>query len=295
MIIVQGQVTRLMVGKEEKSLKTGYLTTSDNARIYYEDRGSGTPIVFVPGHMCTSKFFERNAVLLAETYRVITMDPRGFGNSSKVLYGNTIERNSDDVKELIEYLELKDVMLVGWSLGGSIVMTYAHKYRELYLKSIGLIDCALFPFAPDDWNQYNAKNYNMDEWCNKYNEWWFHSKEYYGNFMKRIDRGLSGHTYEVLRREIAKTPPWIGFAVHTDWCHTNTEQYLAKLSVPVLLIAGEDERMCRHYFHQLHVYKEFYEFPDSGHAMFLIEPEKFNQRLRQFMERVSSGWKVLVS
>ena len=269
-------------------MKTGYLTTSDHARIYYEDRGSGAPIVFVPGHMCTSKFFKKNAVLLAERYRVITMDPRGFGNSSKVLHGNSIERNSDDVKELIEHLELKNVMLIGWSLGGSIVMTYAHKYKELYLKAIGLIDCALFPFSPEDWNQYTAKNYNMDEWCNKYNGWLFHSNRYYSNFMRRIDHGIPEDEYKVLSLEIEKTPPWIGFAVHTDWCHTDTEQYLTGLTVPVLLIAGEDESMCWHYFSKLHVYKELYEFKESGHAMFLIEPEKFDRILERFIEKVSS-------
>lgn len=276
-------------------MKKGYLKTSDCARIYYEERGDGDPIVFVPGHMCTSKFFEKNAEALSKNYRVITMDPRGFGNSSKVLHGNNIERNSEDLKELVEYLQLERIMLVGWSLGGSIVMTYAKKYQEAHVKAVSLVDCALFPFSGDSWNQYNARNYNMDQWSVKYNEWLYQTERYYDNFMERIDRGLSQEEYQALRREIEKTPPWIGFAVHTDWCHTDTECYLKELTVPVLLISGEDGAMGRHYYNQLKGYKELHEFLESGHAMFITEQERFDHVLERFLDNIDQKQMSLIS
>ena len=55
------------------------------------------PIVMVPGFLCTTKFFEKNAEVLSKEFRVITMDPRGQGNSSKTCQGNTIRRNAQDI------------------------------------------------------------------------------------------------------------------------------------------------------------------------------------------------------
>lgn len=276
-------------------MKKGYLTTSDRARIYYEDRGLGTPLLFIPGHMCTGRFFEKNVVGLAEHYRVVTMDPRGFGNSSKVLYGMNLERFSDDVKELIEYLELEDVMLIGWSLGGSIAMMYAHRYCERHLKAITLIDCALFPFSSEDWNCYSARDYNMDDWCNKYKAWYIDADKYYCNFMKRIDRGMKEDDVKFLRCEIEKTPPWIGVAIHTDWCHTDMEQYLKDLSVPALIASGEDETMCRHYYEEIKSYKEIHTFEKGGHALFWIEYERFNRVLKLFMEQIRKDGLEIIS
>ena len=83
-----------------------FFTTSDGIHIYFEDRGSGLPIVMVPGFLCTTKFFEKNAEVLSKEFRVITMDPRGQGNSSKTCQGNTIRRNAQDIKELIDHLGL---------------------------------------------------------------------------------------------------------------------------------------------------------------------------------------------
>ena len=90
-----------------------FFTTSDGIHIYFEDRGSGLPIVMVPGFLCTTKFFEKNAEVLSKEFRVITMDPRGQGNSSKTCQGNTIRRNAQDIKELIDHLGLEHVVLLG--------------------------------------------------------------------------------------------------------------------------------------------------------------------------------------
>ncbi|MBO6235379.1 MAG: alpha/beta hydrolase, partial [Schwartzia sp.] len=88
-------------------VKKGYFKTSDGARIYYEDQGEGDPILIVPGHMCTTKFYAHNAPELAKTNRVVCIDNRGFGSSSKPLHGNSIERNADDIAELIDFLGLE--------------------------------------------------------------------------------------------------------------------------------------------------------------------------------------------
>ena len=270
-------------------MKTGYLRTRDGAHIYYEDRGEGIPILFVPGHMCTVRFFDRCAALLEREFRVIAMDPRGFGNSSKVLHGNTVARHCDDIHELIEYLELEKTVLLGWSLGGSLVMMYAHKYGEGCLGAVGLLDCALFPFSEEEWNRYGARDYDMEKWFRKYGLWLDEPEVYCQNFIKRVGAGMSEPERELVRREIKKTPPWIGYAIHTDWCHTDTEQYLKDLTVPVYIAAGEDTGMSRHYLEQVGERGELHEFLEGGHAFFWNQAERFEQSLEQFIRRKTAG------
>ena len=140
-------------------MAAGYLKTSDRAYLYYEDCGEGEDtILLVPGHMCTTKFYQKNVPALAKNHRVVTFDSRGFGNSSKPLHGNDVERHADDIKELIDYLDLHNVILIGWSLSGSVVVTYTHKYQAYRMKALGILDGCLFPFSPESWNSYNSRN-----------------------------------------------------------------------------------------------------------------------------------------
>ncbi len=274
-------------------MEKGYLKTSDRAYIYYETYGNGDDtLLFVPGHMCTTKFFRKNVPFFQENHKVVLMDNRGFGNSSKVLHGNNIERHADDIRELIDYLDLKQVVLLGWSLSGSIVAEYAHKYDSYRLKALGLIDCCLFPFSPEPWNTYNSRDYNMDDWNQKYILWHTDPKQYVENFVNRVKNGLTEEEQQMVRDEIIKTPPWIGFALHTDWCHSNTVLYLNELNIPVIIFSGESKghgySMGRYYKEQIQTYCELHEFSEGGHMMFYIKADKFNRLLGFFLEHISS-------
>ena len=79
--------------------KRNFFTASDGAHIYFEDVGQGLPILMVPGFLCTTKFFEKNALALSDEFRVVTMDPRGQGYSSKTCGGNTLKRHAQDIRE----------------------------------------------------------------------------------------------------------------------------------------------------------------------------------------------------
>ncbi|MDY4031814.1 MAG: alpha/beta hydrolase [Pyramidobacter sp.] len=271
-------------------VKKGFFTTSDKARIYYEDRGEGDPILFVPGHMCTTKFYIKNAEELGKTHRVLCIDNRGFGSSSKPLHGNDVERHADDIKELIDYLGLKNVMLLGWSLSGSIVVTYAHKYKCHALKGLGLIDACLFPFSPEDWNTYNCKNYDMDAWNKKYLLWHTDIEQYVNNFVSRMDEYLSSEEVQTVKDEIMKTPPWIGFALHSDWIHTNADRLLKDITVPVIIFSGQSlghgYAMGRHYKKEVRTYCELHEYDKGGHLLFYVEHETFNRQLREFLAKI---------
>lgn len=275
-------------------VKKGYFTTSDKAHIYYEERGRGeSSIVIVPGHMCTTKFFEKNASYFENKYKVVCMDSRGHGNSSKPLHGNSIERLADDIRELMDFLDLQNVNLIGWSLSGSIIVTYAAKYGCERLQTLGLIDCCLFPFSPEEWNTYNSKNYNMDDWNAKYMLWHTDINQYVENFISRVRNDLSESEIELVRQEIVKTPPWIGFALHSDWCHVNATALLPQIDVPAIFFGGTSLghgfEMGRYYKNLMRMESEVHEFERGGHVLFMAESQKFNQKLEAFIEKHSNN------
>ncbi|MGH9678530.1 MAG: alpha/beta fold hydrolase, partial [Candidatus Acidiferrales bacterium] len=140
-----------------------YLETSDGAKIYYEDEGEGQPILLVHGWTCSSRFWRKNVPVLARAFRVVTLDLRGHGKSSKTLDGHTIRQYARDVRAVIEHLGLREAVLVGWSLGGPVILSYYEQYgADHRLKALGLVDSTPFPFSPASWNSHALRDYNYD-------------------------------------------------------------------------------------------------------------------------------------
>jgi non-heme chloroperoxidase len=111
-------------------LKVGTENNTD-INLYYEDHGEGTPVVLIHGWPLSSASWERQtAVLLAAGYRVIAYDRRGFGKSSQPTEGYDYNTLAKDTWTLLEALDLKDVTLVGFSMGGGEVARYLGKYNE---------------------------------------------------------------------------------------------------------------------------------------------------------------------
>lgn len=105
--------------------KNNFFKTSDGIWLYYETTGFGKPILFLPGFGESLKMWRHSVPVLAQTHQVICLDLRGHGRSMKVPGGNRQVRMAQDVRELIDYLGLEDVLLVGHSLGGAVAATYA--------------------------------------------------------------------------------------------------------------------------------------------------------------------------
>jgi non-heme chloroperoxidase len=102
---------------------------SGSIDLYYEDNGSGPPVVLVHGWPLSGASWEKQvAVLLDSGHRVITYDRRGFGQSSKPAKGYNYDTFAADLHKLLTTLDLRDVALVGFSMGGGEVARYLGTY-----------------------------------------------------------------------------------------------------------------------------------------------------------------------
>src|SRR4029078_9897907 len=105
-------------------------TENDNdIKIYYEDHGSGMPVVLIHGYPLNSDSWERQEPeLLSAGYRVIRYDRRGFGNSSRPTIGFDYDTFAADLNALLDHLRLDDVVLAGFSMGTGEVTRYLGTY-----------------------------------------------------------------------------------------------------------------------------------------------------------------------
>src|SRR5437867_1690097 len=105
------------------------ITTKDGTQIYFKDWGTGQPIVFSHGWPLSSDSWESQMFFLASNgYRCIAHDRRGHGRSSQSSEGNEMNTYADDLAALLEKLDLKNAVLVGFSTGGGEVARYIGRH-----------------------------------------------------------------------------------------------------------------------------------------------------------------------
>lgn len=123
-------MSTITVGKEN----------STSIDLYYEDHGSGSPVVLIHGWPLSGASWEKQtAALLAAGHRVITYDRRGFGRSSKPAVGYNYDTFASDLDKLLKKLDLKRVALVGFSMGSGEVTRYLAKYGSTRVRKAVLI------------------------------------------------------------------------------------------------------------------------------------------------------------
>jgi non-heme chloroperoxidase len=126
-----------------------FITSKSQAQeisLYYEDLGSGKPLVFIHGWPSTHEMWEYQLCYFADNgYRVIAYDRRGFGKSFKPWNGYDYNTLADDLKLVLDELNLTDVTLVGFSMGGGEVARYCSKYNCDRINKIVLVS-AVLPF-----------------------------------------------------------------------------------------------------------------------------------------------------
>jgi non-heme chloroperoxidase len=132
---VVGPVQSIHFIEGERGWVMPYVTVgkenSGNIDLYYEDHGSGQPVVLIHGYPLSGASWEKQLpILLNAGCRVITYDRRGFGKSSKPTAGYNYDTFAEDLHKLVAQLQLRDFTLVGFSMGGGEVARYLGKYSS---------------------------------------------------------------------------------------------------------------------------------------------------------------------
>ena len=270
-----------------------YFTTEDGAKIYYTDQGHGSPLVFVHGWLCSSRFWSNNIPTLAEKYRVIALDLRGHGYSTKVAFGNTISQYAKDIRELIKKLDLQNVNLVGWSMGGPVVLSYWEQFFHNHrLNTMTLIDISPAPLSSQPWNTHSLRENNLEGMINTLVKLEQERDMYLDTFIKGMfskDEEIQSDDYDWILHELRKTPVAIALSIYSDNIMSDHSHILQTINIPTIVFGANSRKrvgkgmLMAKFIADSIPDSEFHFFEDAGHMLFHEKAERFNTLLMKFI------------
>ncbi len=228
-------------------LSSSTLTLNDGTTLYYKDWGNGPAVVFSHGYPLSADAWEYQMLfLMQQGFRVIAFDRRGFGRSSQPGTGYDYDTFADDLAALINALNLKQVTLVGHSMGGGEVARYIGRHGEQRVAKVALV-AAVTPFllqTPDNPTgapkalfdtfraavQADRSQWNKDVTMPYYS---------YNRAGAKVSEGVR----EDYWRQGMNTGVLAAYHAITAFSETDFRADLKKITVPTLVVHGNDDQI----------------------------------------------------
>jgi non-heme chloroperoxidase len=267
-----------------------YIKVETNVNLHITDAGEGKPIVLIHGWPLSDEMYEyQYNDLVNKNFRVIGITLRGFGKSDKPFGAYNYDVHALDIKRVLDKLDIKDAMLVGFSMGGAIAVRFVSAYNEAQVSKLVLAGAAVpiwtqredFPYnlpqsAVDDLIKLNYKDRPklLADFAKIFSATETSLNDGIGNWLNGI--GLSASSHATAECLVALRD-------------TDLRPDLAKITIPTLILHGKKDKICS--FDLAEQMKagitdsHLVAFEKSGHSLFLEETKKFNSELIKFAEK----------
>ena len=272
--------------------KSGRITLRDNTKIYYETRGvpQSPHLLFIHGWSCSSLYWQKQLKGLSSKYYTVAIDLRGHGRSDKPQFGYTLSYMAKDVHEVIEKLKLKEVFLIGWSMGGSIVFEYFRQFRGEHLKGICIVDIGPYSWKTDDYPIGYMDYEKRLKLTHKYTMRYQNPEDDGSGFVEKMFvHRPDSHMLNQLKAEYEKVPAYVRSLLILELFCSDYRTVLSQINVPTLILLGSWSKKEKNYPVGEHMHKNIkasrlVSFSKSGHCPFLEEADKFNRVLSEFID-----------
>jgi len=220
---------------------------SESIDIHYEDHGSGRPVVLIHGYPLDGNSWERQErELLAGGYRVISYDRRGFGRSSQPTVGYDYDTFAADLNALLEHLDLRDLVLVGFSMGTGEVTRYLGTYGSARVRKAALLG-AIPPFLLQTDDNPEGVPGEVFEGIKAaiVKDRYAYFKDFFDNFYNVDVLGgsrISDQAWQASFNVAAGSSPYATYACVDTWL-TDFRDDLPKIDVPTLVVHGTEDRI----------------------------------------------------
>jgi non-heme chloroperoxidase len=215
--------------------------------LYYEDHGSGDPVVLIHGYPLNGASWEKQVpALLAAGLRVITYDRRGFGNSSKPTIGYNYDTFAADLQKLVTHLKLKNFSLVGFSMGGGEVARYIGKFGSKGVSKAVIIG-GVPPFLLKTADNPEGVDRSVFDGIQKAvaaDRYAFFT-EFYKNFYNtdvHLGKRISEQAVQAAWNVAAGASATASYACVPTW-YEDFRKDLARIDVPTLVLHGDADRI----------------------------------------------------
>ena len=277
----------------------GFITVGNEnstpVELYYEDQGAGQPVVLIHGYPLTGHSGERQTrELLAAGYRVITYDRRGFGNSSKVGSGYDYDTFAADLDTLMETLDLRDVVLVGFSMGTGELARYVARHGHERVAKLAFL-ASLEPFLPvrdDNPDGVPQEVFDGIEAAARGDRYAWYA-EFFANFYN-LDENLGTRiSQEVVTASwnvAVSSAPVAAYAVVSSWIEDfrGDVEAVRESGKPVLILHGTADNILpidatARRFQELVPDAEYVEIEGAPHGLLWTHADDVNSALRKFL------------
>jgi non-heme chloroperoxidase len=220
---------------------------SGDLELYYEDHGSGDPVVLIHGYPLSGASWEKQVpVLLDARHRVITYDRRGFGKSSQPTAGYNYDTFAADLYKVITHLKLDNFALVGFSMGGGEVARYFGKYGSKGVSKAVFIG-SVPPFllkTPDNPEGVDGSVFEGIQKAVAADRYAFFT-EFFKNFYNTdllLGKRVSEQAVQASWNTAAGASATASLACVPTW-HEDFREDLKRIDVPTLVIHGDADRI----------------------------------------------------
>ncbi|HEX7584450.1 MAG TPA: alpha/beta hydrolase [Prolixibacteraceae bacterium] len=264
-----------------------YIKVEPNVRLHITDAGEGKPIVLIHGWPLSDEMFEyQYNDLINKNFRVIGITLRGFGKSDKPYGAYDYNVHVADINKVLRKLDIKDAVLVGFSMGGAIAVRYVSEFKGAHVSKLVLAGAAApiwtqrndFPYnlpkkAVDDLIKLNYQDRPqlLSNFAKIFSATETSLNEGIGNWLNGI--GLSASSYATAQCLIALRD-------------TDLRSDLSKIAIPTLIMHGKKDKICSFDLAEQMkagiINSHLVAFENSGHSLFLEETHKFNTELIKF-------------
>jgi non-heme chloroperoxidase len=266
---------------------------SEEVELFYQDIGRGKPVVLIHGWPLNHEMWEYQVNELPKhNIRVITYDRRGFGKSSRPWEGYDYDTFAQDLKLVLEELNLTDVTLVGFSMGGGEVVRYLSKYNTDGRVTKAALVSAVTPYLlKTDDNPTGLPQEMFDEMKQQIED---DRPKFLADFGKKFyGVNLFSHpvSQEFLQHDLMLT---LNSAGHSTikamqaWSATDFRTDLKNINIPMIVLHGKDDETVPIDASAEETIKylpnaEYLVYDDAPHGLFYTHRNRFNEEIANFV------------
>ncbi|MEV1199552.1 alpha/beta fold hydrolase [Microbispora rosea] len=267
---------------------------STDINLYYEDHGSGQPIVLIHGYPLDGHSWEKQIpALLDAGYRVITYDRRGFGQSSQPTVGYDYDTFAADLNTLLETLDLRDAILVGFSMGTGEVGRYLGTYGSARVAKAAFL-ASLEPFLLKTEDNPEGVDGSVFEGIIEAvtKDRYAYFTDFYNAFYNTDENLGTRLSEEVVRASwnTAAGASWYASSAVVPTWLTDFRADIPKIDVPALIVHGTADRILPidstgRPFHRALPQAEYVEIEGAPHGLLWTHAQEVTDALLAFLAK----------